>query len=124
MLESFMNGKILPLLAFFDDNVLDPISRRGQDDVYEQLEILLASIDPEFKKDFEPCYSIEAFFERIGKKGDFWEGFNIYNETSIPRNAFEDFEKVADAIEEIQMQNGLDGQTNSLKSIETEKTFY
>lgn len=95
---------LMPQLASLDDNVLDPISRKGQEDVYEQLADLLASIDPEFEKDFEPRYSIEAFFERLGKKGDFWNGFEIYKGMSIPRKTFDDLEKVADAIEEVQKQ--------------------
>lgn len=94
-------------LTFLDDNVLDPISRKGQDDVYAQLEELLASIDPEFEKGFEPCYSIEAFFERLGKEGDFWKGFDIYKDLSIPRKTFDDLKKVADAIEGVQNQLGL-----------------
>lgn len=94
----------MPQLAFLDDNVLDPISRKGQDDVYVQLEDLLASIDSEFEKGFEPCFSIEAFFERLGKEGDFWKGFDIYKNLSIPRKTFEDLKKVADAIEGVQNQ--------------------
>lgn len=84
---------------------MDPISKRGQDDVYVQFTNLLASIDPNFKiNDFGHCYSIEAFIERIGKEGDFWKGFDIYKGTSIARKTFDDLEKVASAIEDIQKQ--------------------
>lgn len=94
----------MALLVFLDDNVLDPISRKGQDNIYAQLADLLASIDFEFEKGFEPCYSIEAFLERLGKEGDFWDDFDIYEGMSIPRKTFDDLEKLADAIEEIQKQ--------------------
>ena len=92
----------MPPLVFLDDNVLDPISRKGQENVYAQLEDLLASLEPELEKGFTPRYSIEAFFERLGKEGDFWDGFDIYKNTAIPKKTFEDGEAIAAAVGTIQ----------------------
>ncbi len=94
---------MLPLI-FLDDNVLDPISRKGQENVYAQLENLLASLEPELEKGFTPRYSIEAFFERLGKEGDFWDGFDIYKNTAMPKKTFEDGEAIAAAVGTIQKQ--------------------
>lgn len=94
----------MPPFVLLDDNVLDPISRKGQENVYAQLEDLLASLEPEFEREFKPCYSIEALFERLGKEGNFWDGFDIYKNTAIPKETFEDREAIALEIDIIQKQ--------------------
>lgn len=94
----------MPPLVFLDDNVLDPISRKEQENVYEQLEDLLVLLEPELKKAFKPQYSIEALFERLGKEGDFWDGFDIYKNTAIPKKTFQNGEAIATAVGTIQKQ--------------------
>lgn len=94
----------MPPTLSLDNNVIDPISRKDQENIYTQFADLLVSLEPELKKEFEPHYSIEAFFERLGKEGDFWDGFDIYKNTTIPKKTFEDREAIAAAVGKIQKQ--------------------
>jgi len=87
-------------LGYFDDNVLDPISRKGQEEVYNQFADLLSIIEPNMANGFEPCYTVAGFFERIGE-GNLWEKVNIYEGTSIPLESFDNRERLADEISKI-----------------------
>ncbi|MBP7074625.1 MAG: hypothetical protein KBA81_04495, partial [Rhabdochlamydiaceae bacterium] len=86
-----------PPLVLFDDNVFYPISKKGQEHIYDQLSDLLCSLSPIFENGFDPCFSIEGFLERIGE-GTLWEKVDIYNGISISLSAFSDREKLADEI--------------------------
>lgn len=76
-------GAIVPPLVLFDDNVVDPICRKGQEKIYDQLSDLLCSLNPIFENGFDPCFTIEGFLERIGK-GTIWENITVYQGVSIP----------------------------------------
>ena len=93
-------GAIVPPLVLFDDNVVDPICRKGQEKIYDQLSDLLCSLNPIFENGFDPCFTIEGFLERIGK-GTIWENITVYQGVSIPLSEFSDGEKLADQIDKI-----------------------
>lgn len=92
----------IPLL-FLDDNVFDPISRRGQESTYEQLADLLGVVESTLTNGFDPCYGVPSFFERIGA-GNCWEKVNVYEGISIPLKAFEDKEELANQVFKISQE--------------------
>ncbi len=114
---------VISPLVLFDDNVVDPISKKGQEAIYDQLSDLLCNLNPIFENGFDPCFTIEGFLERIGK-GTIWEKITIYKGVSIPLAAFSDGKKLADQIDKISKEMLQNIRSHEFFSKENLNTLY